>query len=124
VRDGKSKNHHGNQWTLAQTRIVGMCAAKACKPVKLLPSGGWPEKCYIPAAMATSERRNRGDYVPGVDAEKSRAERRRNIMQAVEKRLDGLQSAALAAPSGDAKDAASRSTKRKRSARVLGVFRL
>jgi hypothetical protein len=74
--------------------------------------------------MATSERRNRGDYVPGVDAEKSRAERRRNIMQAVEKRLDGLQSAALAAPSGDAKGAASGSTKRKRSARVLGVFRL
>jgi hypothetical protein len=74
--------------------------------------------------MATTERRNRGDYVPGVDAEKSRAERRRNIMQAVEKRLDGLQSAALASKVEDPNQPTSRPAKRKRSSRVQGFFRL
>jgi hypothetical protein len=74
--------------------------------------------------MYQLERRNRGDYVPGADAEKTRAERRRNIMDAVEKRLDGLQSAALLPKVGDPKEPASKPTKRKRSARVQGFFRL
>jgi hypothetical protein len=74
--------------------------------------------------MATIVRRNRGDYVPGVDAEKSRAERRRNIMQAVERRLDVLQSAALLPRIGDPKEGVSKLPKRKRSSRVQGFFRL
>jgi hypothetical protein len=74
--------------------------------------------------MYQLERRNRGDYVPSVDAEKTRAERRRNIMDAVEKRLDGLRSAALLPKLGDPNEPAFKPTKRKRSARVQGFFRL
>jgi len=69
-------------------------------------------------------RRNRGDYVPGVDAENGRAERRRNILNAVEKRLDGLQSAALLPKSGAPNEPVSKPTKRRKSARVQGFFRL
>jgi len=75
------------------------------------------------ARMAPTVRRNRGDYVPGLDAERNRAERRRTIMQAVEKRLDVLQSAALAPQSADLKEAALK-PKRRRSSRVQGFFRL
>ena len=74
--------------------------------------------------MSQFGRRNRGDYVPGVDAEIGRAEKRRNIMDAVEKRLDGLQSAALTAKTGELIAPASKPTKRKRPARVQGFFRL
>jgi hypothetical protein len=74
--------------------------------------------------MSQFGRRNRGDYVPGVDAEKGRAEKRRNIMDAVEKRLDGLQSAALLPKIGASKEPASKPTKRRRFARAQGFFRL
>jgi hypothetical protein len=63
-----------------------------------------------------------------VDAEKGRAEKRRNIMDAVEKRLDGLESAALLPkngdPNGDPKEAAPKPAKRRRLARAQGFFRL
>ena len=67
-------------------------------------------------------RRNRGDYVPSVDAEISRAERRRIIVQAVEKRLDDLHSAALLPDSGALKEPVAKLVKRKRSARVASVL--
>jgi hypothetical protein len=74
--------------------------------------------------MSQLERRSRGDYVPSVDAERGRAERRRNIMDAVEKRLDGLQSAALLLKPGASSEPASKRTTRKRPHRVQGFFRL
>lgn len=76
------------------------------------------------AGMYQPERRNRGDYVPGVDAERNRAERRRNILQAAEERLEGLRNAASLQKLVDPKQPESKPMKRKRGGRLKGFFRV
>jgi hypothetical protein len=71
--------------------------------------------------MSTIARNGRGDYVPGVDAEINRADRRRNIIEAVEKRLSVLRVTDLLAKTGDSKDpATSKPMKRRRPYRMQG----
>src|ERR1019366_4374829 len=76
------------------------------------------------ARMPRTERYGRGDYVPGVDAEINRADRRRNIIEAVEKRLSGLRDADLPTKTGDAKEPdTSKPIKPRRSYRWQGLHR-
>jgi len=74
--------------------------------------------------MSPIERYDRGNLVPSVDAEMNRADRRRSIIEAVEKRLSGLRGKDLLAKTGDSKEPdASKPMKRRRPSRSQGFFR-
>lgn len=68
--------------------------------------------------MAPIEKSDRGDRVANVDAEMSRADRRRMIIDAVEKRLSDLPGGNFLAKTGDSKEA-----KRRKPSRLQGFYR-
>jgi hypothetical protein len=65
--------------------------------------------------MSLINRSDGGDNFSGLNVEKSRADRRRNIIEAVEKRLSDLRGADLPAKTGGSKEPdAQKATKRRR----------
>jgi hypothetical protein len=76
------------------------------------------------ARMSQIDKYDRGDDVSGMAAEMNRADKRRSIIEAVEKRLDGRRDTALAAKTGDSKESGtSIRIKRRRPGRLQGFFR-
>jgi hypothetical protein len=72
----------------------------------------------------TIEGEDKAVHVPGAAVPISSADRRRNIIEAAEKRIVDLQAASLAAKPGDEKDGnPNKTTKRKKSYGLRGFYR-